>query len=359
MEGTMMVPEFQIAQQDDIREIYDFHKRYFGEIRSEQIWQWEYGNQNPGDSLLLVARNEQELIATQGMMEIPLLVDGKSYPSGKNESLLIEKDFRRTGLFTRFYQYAFAKYAESGICCLWGFTKRIGQFQHIGFSFDRIMSRSVLTLDFRQAVQLGKVGKKSIPMSLLYRMMIALACLYSRLSILIHRLIPNFYRPAVHDEFKNPEDLGKLLTEISSRYPRTICIDQNEIFVQWRIQEAPVKIQGIYVYNGDDLQGYLIYELHKQFMEIDDLLFSDVRTGRVLMDELLCYLRKNKIGLVSYSGNRLNALNKNAFRLLRSYGFIRQKGPNGFVLKIFDEDHSGILQNLKNWYITGIWFEGV
>lgn len=351
--------KYQNAKPGDFDEIYNFHLDYFGNIRSEYVWQWQYGKLNPNKSLLLIGLAENKIVATQGAFAIDLIVDGEKICSGKNESLLLDKNYRQKGIFTQFYNYAFTEYSAAQINVLWGFTKAIGPFKYVGFSFDRIINRSVLSLSYTKSVQIGKINRLPFIKSLIYRLGALIILLFSFL--LRHFMVLLIKRQAnikISDSLKNGNDLVTFFTKIRKKYHGLIHINMDHAFLDWRIYKSPNKIDCFYAYADNDLTGYLILEKTKDFTEILDFCFLTKESSQQLIKKLNNHLINNDIKFITYSGNKLNPLNKIAFQFLKRYGFIRIKAPNGFVLKILNSSHELSLKNLQNWYITSLWNEG-
>lgn len=351
--------EYLHAQPEEFEEIYNFHLSYFGDIRSRYVWQWQYGDFNPNQSVLVVGKVNKRVIATQGAMAINLIINGEKHITGKNESLLIEKEFRHKGVFTAFYDYAFNEYRKAGITCLWGFTKAIGPFKYVGFSFDRIIERAILPISYRKTIQLGKVETMPFYKGVIYRVGAVILSLYSRLSL---RYYTNVYGAKheieIIDHLKSKSDIIDFFTLIRQNNPDLIHIHMDSCFLDWRINNSPNEIDCYYAYNQDRLSGYLMVEKNKDYTDVLDFNFLTKEVGRSLIGSLMNYLTKSDAEFVIYSGNKLNDQNNLVFQLLCKFGFFRIKGPNGFVLKNLTEVEDSKKSDLKNWYITNLWNEG-
>lgn len=349
--------EFSLAEPHDFKDIYLFHRAHFGEIRSEYIWQWQYGDENPLPSVLVVGRANGAIVATQGAMVINLIVNGSSVVTGKNESLLIDPQYRKRGVFSDLYLFAFNEYQKAGMDCIWGFTKAKGPFERVGFSFDRAVQRTILPLASSAALKIAKVDKMSNPKKLIYRVISVVSTIYSTMvfncktRFIVKR--PHF---EILDNLKFVSDIQSLFIKLRDTNPNLIHIDFNEKYLEWRIEKSPNRISSHYAYSGDILEGYLILEKRDEYLDILDFAFLTEDAGFEIMKVLYRRVSTDKIGFISYSGNRYNFLNRKVFRFLAKFGFFTIKGPNGFVLKVFNKIEKG--QDLSNWYITSLWYEG-
>ncbi|SDB81257.1 GNAT family N-acetyltransferase [Williamwhitmania taraxaci] len=351
--------EYLHAQPEDSEEIYNFHLSYFGDIRSKYVWQWQYGDFNPNQSVLVVGKVNKRVIATQGAMAINLIINGERQITGKNESLLIETEFRKKGVFTAFYDYAFDEYRKVEITCLWGFTKAIGPFKYVGFSFDRIIERAIFPISYSKAIKLSKVDTMPFFKGIIYRIGAVVLSLYARLSLSYYTCFLKVSQNVkIVSHLRRKNDIIDFFALLRQNCPDLIHIHMDSSFLDWRINNSPNEIECYYAYNQDSLRGYLMVEKNKDYTEVLDFNFLTKEDGRSLISSLMNYLTKSKAEFVIYSGNKLNDQNNLVFELLFRYGFFRIKGPNGFVLKILNNVENSKKFDLKNWYITNLWNEG-
>jgi GNAT superfamily N-acetyltransferase len=355
------VIKLSVAVKDDFEEVYEMHKKYFGELRSPYVWEWEYGGSNPFKSAFVIARHEDKIVATQGMMIIPLVVNGKVYESGKNESLLIDSEFRGRGLYRNLYQFALDEYGKYNIICLWGFTKKEGAFTSVGFSFDRILSRSVLLLDPGRGAQLYKNNKSTALAGKVLKIALYPISFYCRMVFFIKSgcLRNNTNGISVTKALKDENDTVILFEKIRGQYPGLIHIHQDRKYMSWRIDKSPREMISCYAYDNNELKGSMVLEINTGYIEISELIYTDYHVGRLMAGELRRIVNEKRPGTVVYLGNKLNAANRNVFSLLSSLGFLRMKGPNGFVLNIYSSTLKDSLLRLRDWYITGLWTEGI
>ncbi|RPH30777.1 MAG: GNAT family N-acetyltransferase [Bacteroidales bacterium] len=350
--------KYSIADTSAFEELVTFHQKYFGSLRPLNIWDWQYGTSNPFKSILIVGKFNDKIIATQGAFSFDMIIDKEIYQTGKNESLIIEPEFRKKGIYTELYNFAFDEYKRADFYFIWGFTKAEGPFTKVGFSFDRIIERAILPLRYKNAIKLAKVENSLAFKSFVIKVGTALTSLYS--GILLKYRILTLGRTGEYEilfDQKSDNDLLNFYLKIDNLYNGLIHINLSNEFIKWRVKKSPSRIITTYSYKGKDLVGYLFIEVGNDYSDIIDFMFLDNGIGNELMKKMYQLINEENIKILVYSGNKLNMLNRKAFSFLKKFGFYKIKGPNGFVLKQFKEVKSSL--ELKNWYITSIWYEGI
>lgn len=346
---------------NSFKEIADFHCEYFGEIRSEYVWEWEYGKSNPYPNVLICAYESGKILATTGMMGVYLIISGQKYLSGKNESLLIRNEYRGSGLFRKLYDKALYESRKNGMYCIWGFSRKaLGPLKRVGYTVvpDSI-KLSVLSRSYESAIKLSKASSFSFFKSIFLKIGLVTATIYSLLVLNIRIKFPCISKSIynISDTMANKDDVENFYKRLQSKYKKMIYLFLDEEFINWRIDRSPVKFEKKFLYRNNALVGYYFISNRIDFLELADFTFEEINDGKVLFNELISYIKTNKIGFISYTGNIRNELNQVQFKFLRRYGFIRVKGLNDFVLNVDGFKYQGSL-NIKNWYITGLWAEG-
>jgi hypothetical protein len=347
---------------EELDEIYRFHYKDAADKRTRYAWEWEYGKMNPRNSLLLAVKYEGNVIATQGMMSIKVSFSDQAYNTGKNESLLIDKAHRGKSLSTRFYKYAISEYGKEGISCIWGFSsKAIIPLSKANFRiYKNIMTRMILSLNYRQAYNLIPERTMRGYRKLIVKPMVFAATIYSKV---FYRLIKR-KRPEPCDGFelsydlKNHDDLVNYYKRITSVYPELIFIYQDYEYFDWRIKKAPSPVKTLFLYKNDELNGYFYLTVNEKYCELTDFTFLDAESGSMLIKELISLIRQNNFGFIYYTGNSANNLNRNVLSLLASHGFIKMRGPSHFVLRNYTFSDEERLFKIENWYLNELWSEG-
>jgi hypothetical protein len=134
----------------------------------------------------------------------------------------------------------------------------------------------------------------------------------------------------------------------------------DEEYINWRIINNPnVKYDSHYLYENDTLKAYC-YTSSKntEIGYITDITFEDRGAGAYLLYTILTKFRREKIAEVSFYGNVRNPMIMDIFNLLKSFGFVKRVDASAFVLKNISIEDEENLNELKNWYLNGLWTEG-
>lgn len=358
-----MAEVYYRASQDDLEEIYKFHYSYTGDKRTRFVWNWEYGDLNPHNSVLIAVKDNGRIIATQGMMTIKVVVGEEIFLSGKNESLLVASEHRGKSLSSRLYNFALEEYEKEGISFLWGFSRKaIIPLKKANFRiFEGVIERRVLSASYHQTKLLipKTVTTQIIRISL--KVLIFIATCYSWLVLKISKLFGS-RKPVnieITEEIKDSNDIIKLYHQLTKIYPELIYIYQDIDYFKWRIKESPSPIKSFFIYENCNLKGYMYLKVKDKICELIDFTFIYNKDGKVLMRGLLNFIEQNNIGFVFYTGNKKNKLTRKVFNLLWWYGFIKMKGPNHFVLRNFNFSNEDKLFKIENWYLNDLWSEGI
>ncbi|MCD4677611.1 MAG: hypothetical protein K8S18_16690 [Desulfobacula sp.] len=354
---------FTRVSNTDFKAIYQLHKSYTGERRSIYVWEWEYGKKNPYISILVGVKVDNRYIATQGMYCINLCNNNNIELTGKNESLLIDEKFRGSGLSTRLYNYAISEYSKEEITCLWGFSRKaVVPLQKANFRvyFD-VIERAVLSLSYCNSLKLvtAKGGNKYE--QILNGLKAIGGSFYSK-------MLFSFFKKSINlnnNEFefrskmKSPNDIVNLFYNIKIKHPDIIHIHQDYEYFNWRIEKSPLDIEKIFLYNEDELLGYLFLTFYPDYCEITDFTFCDKYAGEIMTRKIANIISEKEIKFIYYTYNSKNVLNITILSQLKKIGFISTRGPNHFVLRNFKHDKSNVFFNIDRWYINSLWSEGI
>lgn len=148
---------FRLAEPSDALRMTDFHNQYYGTRRPFEHWLWLYFGLSPERATFAYALSDDgRVIATQGMVPYPLVVDGRVIQTSKSESTLMLPEGRGGGLMADLYEFAFADAVDRGSTVIWGFTDSERAFSRFGFSVQPVAA----TYDRRgRSVIRGAVGR--------------------------------------------------------------------------------------------------------------------------------------------------------------------------------------------------------
>jgi hypothetical protein len=354
------------ALANDFKSIAKLHRKYYGNLRNERTFRWQYKSLHKENSVFVTLNENNEVVGTQGMIPIYLNIGGKKWLTGKSESTLLERHFRGKAFFEQMYESAIEKCTQNGMGCIWGFTTAEKAFRKVNFKvYQKCLRYAFLPMHYKAAAY--ELKKRSPSNSKIRRVIFAfslcLLVLYSKtcrvLAGLIFKNLGN--KCKVEKELKHPVDMDRLFEHLHKQYPALIHIHQDPVYVSWRIRNNPLSdVICFYAYAGEAFMGYLYITLNSSTTEITDFTFYERSTGHFLLQEMFKYINQGKgIGFISYKGNRYNLFNQNVFNLLKLYGFSSWMAPTLFVLRNLSYPDGKELSNIRNWYITNLWSEGV
>jgi len=361
-----MLHDLKIREINDseIDSLFSLHRRYYGDMRSEKVWYWEYRDLNPEKSVLIILKDGKSIIGSQGMIPIYLNIDGKKCLTGKSESTLIDNRFRGKGIFKEFYEFAVKQCEKKGMVCIWGFTKALNALRKVNFNiYTDSMKLAILPLKYKITKEsaIPLIKPKSKLSSIVYKLSIRFGCFFASIRFELNCLSKKTFKPyKLHKTLKSMSDVISLYDLLRKKYPNLIHIHQDETYINWRIYNNPVnKKVTFFVYSNDVLVGYLYITIRNQTAELTDFTFVNKNVGFYLMKTLSNFIMNNQIGLVIYSGNIRNSLNQQVFNLLKSYGFMIVDQPSKFILRIINFPEEKKLGDITNWYINELWSEGI
>lgn len=177
-------------------------------------------------------------------------------------------------------------------------------------------------------------------------------------------------------KFSSSEDvdfseLEKLWCKNKSYF--SITIERTKEYLEWRIMSNPYLEYNVQlVYENDNLVAYLIYYLNKaNVVVVEDLLIDGMNKnlGLSVLEELRIRsinIKSNGISFSYLEGNVfLKRLFEHSYFLMKKYGFISPaKNKNKELDKHFfafcsDKHKIPHFSATKNWYVTGLFREGV
>jgi len=115
-------PEFQATKSSDIPQIIDLLQGFdypFG----EDHYRWKY-LQCPWDSVSIVSKIETDVIAHQGFIIRPFLINNQQILLGLSGDSLVRADRRRKGLFSQLYEVARQSASDKDVQHTWGFPNK-------------------------------------------------------------------------------------------------------------------------------------------------------------------------------------------------------------------------------------------
>jgi hypothetical protein len=351
--------EPQEALPSDVEQIVSFHNAAYGNSRKPEHWMWEYKGNYPDLFVFTVIKDQDQIVATQGMIPIYLSIQGKRLFSGKSDSTLLNPQYRGGSLFQELYEIAVALCRDRKMSCIWGYTAAVKAFEKFQFrTYEYVMWSSISILNLRRA--LSELGQKDSGAA--RRVIEALKVLgfwlYSSLLRATYR--SSGQGLAIGKELAHPQDLEHLYQRLREKHSPLIHIDLDEQYLRWRVYGHPIfKYKTYFVYEDDCLTAYAIVNSHdKRMAYLVDFTFESVNAARFLLQQILRELQTQDFRAVTFWANRTNPVAQQTFLLLRRFGFLERKTTMHFVLRNLAVDDEENLFEVANWYMNGLWTEG-
>lgn len=364
-------------EEGEIKDVIKFHNKYFMDNRSTAIWKHEYQSYMPEKYVFCIAKKDNEIIGTNGMLPIQLKIQKKSVLTSKGESSLIALNYRGSPIFRNLYQFVIDKLEKRDVKIIWGITnfglvwKRILHFN----VFDKIFKNSIIFINFKNSFifiknrLINENQKKGLKYPII--IFVTLCLLFYKLYFFFFAIKRFFLRLISQNEYfsvekvNNTSDIENLLESVNNEF-NLIQIEQQKEYLNWRIYDNPIlDYKTIYIYkkgNKKRLLGYAYFSINKSKNTggITEFVSINKSVSEILINRGFSFFKENKVGFCRYFGNSKNTIVNHTLKYLRKNGFLNIKENSSFIFKSLtkyeiDEKYEN---NPKNWYITGLWTEG-
>lgn len=351
----------------DFDSIIKLHNSHHCDFRTVNDFKWEYITYSNKKYVFYVIEKNDQIIGMQGMIPIKVNINGTMYLTGKTENSLVEEIPSVRGvLFLRLYYHAMNMCKEVGMKFVWGITGKSDIWEKgLKFKvFQRVLYDTIFIFNVRRVISEIMNKKWILPK----KFGMILICYIIRLWSTFRKIITSISINLSYDEYElrmelySPNDILNLYTGLRTKYPNLIHLEQNINYLKWRVYNNPIiDYVTFFIYGKDkkELKAYCFLAKSKSnIYYLSDFTFQETSAGHILINYILDYCNKEKIGSVLYYGNKSNELINNTFSLLKKYGFIMKRNNSPFVVKDIGFENKSILYDSKNWHINGLWSEG-
>tara|TARA_B100001250_G_C19814666_1_gene797669 strand:+ start:930 stop:2024 length:1095 start_codon:yes stop_codon:yes gene_type:complete len=349
----------------DFASIINLHNEHFRETRTTDNFKWEYINYSDNKFVFSVVEENDQIIATQGMIPININISGIKYLTGKTENSLVKRKHRGL-LFFQVYAHAMNLCKEVGMKFVWGFTGQSVIWEKgLKFTvFRRVLYDTILIFNVKKACSEIMKKKWGYPKKLGITIICCFLRLWSVLRKKLTRMLVDFEsdKNEIRTDLHSPNDILNLYKKLRKKYTNLIHIEQNINYLNWRVYHNPsIDYVTFFLYQKDnkELKAYCYLAKSKSNVYyLSDFTYQNKSVGHTLINYILDYLNEKEIGMVIYYGNKSNELIDNTFSLLKMYGFVSKKNNSPLVVKDIGFENKSILYDSKNWHINGLWSEG-
>jgi hypothetical protein len=346
-----------------VEEFSFLHERNSPQRRTPEVFDWQYRSESAPGSTLFVALDEQDgILGSQGAIFYKLLFNGKVIESFKSEATLIEKEYRNKVDFLTLYQTAIDHITERKAQIFWAITPIPKLFKAFGFKdFGRIYTTGILPLSIHGLSNLY-LGTDDKNKNKLFIWRVA-SLIFFFVSFMIFRLSTIFAKLPKDiiccHELKDNNDILSLHSKLNSIYTDQIFLYQDNETIKWRVDGNPVKkTNKFFLYKNDELAGYCYAQENDKNLEILEMAFIDNSLITPLLKMVVLEYKKQFSSLIIMlnSENEIAKIIENKLKLSGFY-FIRNR--SSFIAKFINKDLKKLCGSPKNWYLSGLWREGV
>lgn len=354
--------------------IIDLRNQIFDSSRHTDLskWQWEYLNTPQGISKIFLYEDNDKIIGHYGLIPILLKYKDKSILSGKSEDAMIHKRYRVYGnRFTKLVTKGNEFSHDEGVDLIWGFPNKAAFMPHIKGGFSHIGD----TFNLIKILNIRIILEKFIPLYIKNRYISQIIIYFFSLSFSILNIFFNLKRlkraknVTIKSVAKFDERINKLWERANSEYGITIVRSCD--YLNWRFVENPNTKSKIFIAEKEnEILGYIILGLYKSKKHqikigfISDVFFDKREKDALndLLNSAIDYFEEEGVAYIAVSMAKDGYDNKSFLTLFRKKGFFfkNRKLTSSFILKANSRKvDTEYVNNIKNWYITGAFGEGV
>jgi len=351
--------------------------------RSLPEYKWEWIDTWNGQGSIWLAFDENrapgnQLIMQYSLIATPISFWGKTYLAGKTENCMCHPDYRGKGLYFPHEKQSFAEakkrfqlfFTTSGNAAKGapGAVRRKLGYVALGSWIQYIFCTNSSALHKRIYSKLeSKLGSIFGLSKLISFVISKIFFVYSNM----------FFHEGVNQSIKLLNENNSPIKDIEELWNRNktlygITVDRTSAYLNWRINQNPYfEHKYLTYYKDGKLIGYIIFYINKKnVLRIVDILAEsrDISIFEELIDNLIIYSKKEKVGIIMCSTLNGNEILKKIFR---HNGFINynifafrkrfSKANNEKPFHIFISKSvltSKDIFDPENWYVTSIVAEG-
>lgn len=116
-------------------------------VTSKAMYQWLFAENiyiPQGIHLLHIARDKDKVIASDGLIPVPLFIAGKRYLAAWSVKTMTHPDYQRRGIFRALTEYSLARARELGIHLILGFANANSYPGYAKFGWDFLLERKAV-----------------------------------------------------------------------------------------------------------------------------------------------------------------------------------------------------------------------
>ncbi len=316
---------------------------------------WEFLSRN---SILRVMVDNSNIVASQAMLPIHLNIRSKVVLTAKSETSFLCNEYRGKNYFENLYTSVIHESKDKGIKLIWGFTPATKVWKN-KLNFDvvkpNISNAEIRFSKYPSNKQIDLFGK-NIQKKIIKKLF------YTLLRVFEKKVFFNKIGNSLKIEHTFPElnILRSFQEQMVSNFNIDVYLDFNKEYINWRIVNNPVlKYNTLFFYNGDLLQGYVIYSVKNDILSLSDFSFLTKEVGVMILTHIINE-KHTRITSIYYFGNDDSALGGLIFDIFKDFKATITKSDwaNTVIKDISNENLFLGKINTSKWFINGLWTEG-
>ena len=332
----------KINIQENPIKVVDFIRESSRSNYSTEIFNWQY----MGEKCLLYSIEDQnEIVGTQGMIELELVESSQKILTHKSETTFLNPKYRGQGLFEKIYEKCVHDVKEKKSKLIWGFTA-LGTLWEKKLNFNyvsNIISEATLVVN-----NIGEFQSRLKKVFyFLKKLQLKILLLYKSNSIK--------YNSKECKKFKNFDFIKK----INDFYgDQAIYLNYNSKSVMNRVFESPIiSYELLEIYDGNKIKAALVFHIEKRTLYISDIFYARNINFNSLVKEIYVYANLKNVNFIKFWGNNTNPKYSKIFNLFKKFGARVETDINmQLIYKSFSDFQTS--NQFKNYFINGLWTEG-
>jgi hypothetical protein len=339
--------EIRRLRNDDMEGISHLHWEVFNEKKDPGYWHWKFYQNPAGEHMMMVACDDNRIVAMFGSVPINVKVGEKILLSSQGVDIVVSQNYRKLGVFARlekatkelclrnniYFNYSFSIKATelifsklarfNGVCPVINMTKLINPTPYLQ---ERMGMRSLaqfLGFPYKQFVKTVSKKKLSIP---------------NGLKFVEVRRFDNRFDHFWHKEEKHYE----------------ISLVRNSQYLNWRYVQNPTPYKIFCVERNDCIEGFVILKCSQE----------DFKRGRIV--DFFVQMEKGKVADLLLTGAMNYFLEENVdvvtswmlehwpiYQALKKRGFVSRNTPHDLIVRSLSSEapREYFLDQYK-WYLT-------
>jgi len=354
--------------------IIDLRNQIFDSSRHTDLskWRWEYVNTPQGTSKIFLYEDKKKIVGHYALIPILLKYKDKSVISGKSEDAMMHKHYRGYGnRFTKLVKKGNEISHDEGIDIIWGFPNQAALMPHVKGGYDYIGDTfsSIKIVNIRDFLE--KLVPSYIKSRFISQIVISLgSLLFSSLNVFFKSGKSKHAKDlSIKSISKFDKRLNNLWEKVKNDYGITVV--RSYEYLNWRFVENPCAKSKIFIAEkGNEIAGYIVlgsYKSKKDQTEagiISDFFFDkkEKTVLNALLNSAIEYFEGKQVAYIAVSMVKDSYDNKSFLKIFKKKGFLfkSRKLTSPFIVKTNPEKaDTEYVNDIKNWYITHAFSEGV